>query len=189
MLTMEVGNDSSVRRLPTAELTAEETAAIRVLLWAAFADDEDGAFTEDDWLHALGGVHFVYDVDGRIVSHASVVEREIHVAGVPLRTGYVEAVATAPDEQRHGYGSAVMRAVNEHVEAKYEIGALGTGSQPFYERLGWQVWRGPSSVRLAEGDQPTPDEDGYIMVLTTPSTAAVDLTGPISCEWRPGDVW
>ncbi len=102
------------------------------------------------------------------------VEREIHVAGVPLRTGYVEAVATAPDEQRRGYGSAVMRAVNEHIEAQYEIGVLGTGSQAFYERLGWQIWRGPSYVRLAGGDdERTPDEDGYIMVLTTPTTAAL----------------
>lgn len=189
MGAMEFEREPGARRLRTDELTAEETAAIRTLLWAAFADDEEGAFTEDDWLHALGGVHFVIDVGGRIVSHASVVEREIHFDGAPLRTGYVEAVATAPYEQRRGYGSAVMRAVNEHIEAQYEIGALGTGSQPFYERLGWQIWRGPSSVRLADGDERTSDEDGYIMVLRTPTSAAVDLTAPISCEWRPGDVW
>jgi aminoglycoside 2'-N-acetyltransferase I len=82
-----------------------------------------------------------------------------------------------------------MRAVNEHIQAHYEFGVLGTGSQPFYERLGWEIWRGPSFVRLAGGDQPTPDEDGYIMVLRTPATATVDVTGPISCEWRRGDVW
>jgi len=38
-------------------------------------------------------------------------------------------------------------------------------------------------------DQPTPDEDGYIMVLTTPTTPQLSLEAPISCEWRPGDVW
>jgi aminoglycoside 2'-N-acetyltransferase I len=189
MRTMESETKSGVRQVRTTGLNAEETTAIRVLLWAAFADDEDGAFSEDDWLHALGGVHFVFDVDGRIVSHASVVERDIHFGGTSLRTGYVEAVATAPDEQGHGYGSAVMRAVNEHIEAQYDIGALGTGSQAFYERLGWQIWRGPSYVRLPGGDERTPDEDGYIMVLTTPTSAGVDLTTPISCEWRPGDVW
>jgi aminoglycoside 2'-N-acetyltransferase I len=186
---MESADQSGVRQMPTTELTADETAAIRAILWAAFAEDEDGAFTEDDWLHALGGVHFVFDVGGRIVSHASVVERDIRFGGTSLRTGYVEAVATAPDEQRRGHGSAVMRAVNEHIEAEYEIGALGTGSQPFYERLGWEIWRGPSFVRLPSGDERTPDEDGYIMVLRTPATTTVDLTGPISCEWRPGDVW
>jgi aminoglycoside 2'-N-acetyltransferase I len=189
MGNMELEAGSGVRQLRTTDLTADETAAIRTLLWAAFADDEHGAFTEDDWLHAIGGVHFVVEAGGRIVSHASVVEREIHIDGVPLRTGYVEAVATAPDEQRRGYGSGVMRAVNQHIETQFEIGALGTGSQPFYERLGWQIWRGQSYVRLAGGDVATPDEDGYIMVFRTPTSAAVELTGSISCEWRPGDVW
>ncbi len=146
-------------------------------------------FTEDDWQHSLGGAHFVLDLDGAIVSHASIVERELHVAGRPTRTGYVEAVATAPQHQRRGYGSAVMRQVNAHIVGSFELGALGTGSQPFYERLGWLVWRGPSYVRTAGGLQRTPDEDGYILVLPTPSLVALDLTAPISCEWRAVDVW
>ena len=71
----------------------------------------------------------------------------------------------------------------------FELGALGTGVQGFYERLGWQMWAGPSSVRATEGERRTPDEDGYIMVLRTPSSAAIDLAAGISCDWRPGDVW
>jgi aminoglycoside 2'-N-acetyltransferase I len=83
-----------------------------------------------------------------------------------------------------------MRAVNGHLaDAGYELGALGTGSQGFYERLGWFVWRGPSSVRRAGGEQPTPEEDGYIMALRTPATPPLDPEAPISCDWRPGDVW
>ncbi len=39
------------------------------------------------------------------------------------------------------------------------------------------------------GPQRTADEDGYILVLSTPSSPALDLTASISCEWRPGDVW
>ena len=127
--------------------------------------------------------------DGTIVSHASVVERELHVAGRPLRTGYVEAVATLPGEQGHGYGSAVMREVNRHVMDSFDLGGLGTGSQGFYERLGWQIWRGPTSVRSASGTERTADEDGYIMVLSTPTSPVLDLDAPISCEWRPGDSW
>ena len=178
-----------LRQLSTADLTEGEVKQIRTLMWAAFAEDEHGGFTAEDWAHSLGGMHFVLDVEGRIVSHASVVARDLHVDAVPLATGYVEAVATAPDSQRRGYGTAVMREVNDHVVANFELGALGTGSQPFYERLGWQVWRGPSSVRTTEGEQPTPGEDGYIMVLLTPSSPEIDLEAPISCDWRPGDVW
>jgi aminoglycoside 2'-N-acetyltransferase I len=106
-----------------------------------------------------------------------------------LRTGYVEAVATMPSRQGHGFGTAVIREVNALIAQHFELGALGTGSQGFYKRLGWQIWRGPSSVRTATGDQRTPDEDGYIMALLTASTPEIDFQAPISCEWRPGDVW
>lgn len=179
----------TILELPTGALNPHQIAQIRALLWAAFERDEHGGFSEDDWQHALGGTHFLAEVEGTVVAHASVVERSLHVAGEPIRTGYVEAVATSPGHERQGHGSALMREVNRLIEHDYELGALGTGSQGFYERLGWQVWRGPSAVRTDDGDQPTPDEDGYVMVLTTPATASIDITAPISCEWREGDVW
>jgi aminoglycoside 2'-N-acetyltransferase I len=182
-------NGDRVLRLPTGELSERQVSAIRELLWAAFADDPHGGFTEDDWQHALGGVHFLLERQNEVLVHASVVERELHLAGRPTRTGYVEAVATAPTHQGMGLGTRVMREVGAHIAATYELGALGTGSHGFYERLGWRTWRGPSSVRTPGGERPTPDEDGYIMVLATPTSPALELTAPISCEWRPGDVW
>ena len=181
-----------VRRLRTDDLGERLVGEIRSLLWSAFADDADAAddgFTEDDWQHALGGLHFILDLDGSAVGHASVVERRLEVAGRALRTGYVEAVAIEPSRQRRGLGTILMRAVNDHILANFEIGALGTGSHAFYERLGWQTWHGPSSVRTPNGLQPTSAEDGNILVLPTPSSPALRLTDPISCEWRPGDVW
>jgi aminoglycoside 2'-N-acetyltransferase I len=181
--------DLRLRRLATSDLATEDVAAIRDLLEAAFGPDEEERFTEDDWQHAVGGVHFVLDLDGEIVAHASVVERELHVDGRPLRTGYVEAVATAPRRQGKGYGSLVMADVAAYIEERFELGALGTGSQHFYERLGWRTWRGPSFVRTAIGPQRTPDDDGSILVLATPSSPALDVTASISCEFRAGDVW
>ena len=180
--------DVELRLIPTSELTAIEIEAIRTTLWAAFGDDPDVGFTEDDWVHALGGTHVVAEIDGRIVAHASVVPREIHVAGRPLATGYVEAVAVEPGRQRSGHGTAVMREAAAIV-AGYDLGALGTGEHHFYERLGWRTWRGPSSVRTPSGDRATPDDDGNIMVLATPTSPTLDLDAPISCEWRPGDAW
>lgn len=180
---------SGVRQLPSEELSGAEVAELRALLDFAFIHDEDGAFLDSDWDHALGGRHFLFEADGRIVSHAAVVERDIHVGGRLLRTGYVEAVGTLPAEHGRGYGTAVMRQANAWILANFELGALGTGSHGFYTRLGWQTWRGPSFVRTPEGDAPTPDDDGYIMVLATPSSPALDLDAPISCAWRVGDVW
>jgi aminoglycoside 2'-N-acetyltransferase I len=178
-----------LRRLATADLTTPEVEAIRRLLVAAFGSDEDEEFTQEDWDHAVGGVHFVLDVEGEIVAHASVVEREIHVDGRPLRTGYVEAVATAVDRQGMGYGSLVMSDVTAHIRDRFELGVLGTGRYRFYERLGWHRWSGPSFVRTPDGPRPTPDEDGSILFLPTPSSPPLDPTASISCEWRSGDVW
>ena len=177
------------RRVPTDRLTAQEISSIRRLLDAAFGSDEEDRFSEDDWQHALGGLHFVLELGDRIAAHASVVERELHMDGRPIRTGYVEAVATAPEHQGTGLGTRVMQDVGEYIRERFELGALGTGSHRFYERLGWQTWRGPSSVRTPAGDVRTPDEDGYILVLATPSSPSLDLESPISCDWRPGDVW
>ncbi|HYN68632.1 MAG TPA: GNAT family N-acetyltransferase [Candidatus Eisenbacteria bacterium] len=177
-----------LRRLPGDALTPDELRAIRALMDTAFGTGDE-AFNDDDWAHALGGLHFVLDLDGEIVSHASVVERTLEIGGRPLRTGYVEAVATAPGLQGRGHGSIVMDAVTEHIRATFELGALGTGRHAFYERLGWQTWLGPATVRSREGEQRTPDDEGYILVLRTPTSPPFDLTEPISCDWRPGDVW
>ena len=179
-----------LRRIRTEDLDTAEVAAIRAVLIEAFADESpDEQFTEHDWQHALGGVHVVLDVDGEIVSHASVVERELRIGGRPLRTGYVEAVGTAPASQGRGHGTAVMREVNDVICAGFELGALGTGSHGFYERLGWRAWRGPTFVREGDGDHRTPDEDGLILVLGTPTTPPLDETAPISCDARSGDDW
>ena len=185
---MEQPADGRVRRLRTDQLSPAEVEAIRDLVWAAFPPGEE-AFTEDDWDHAIGGTHVVLDVDREILSHASVVEREIHVGGRPARTGYVEAVATAPGWQGRGLGTRVMTDVNEIITGRYELGVLGTGEHHFYERLGWRTWRGRSFVRTDEGIVPTPDDDGYIMVLATPTSPPLDMTADISCLWRPGDAW
>jgi aminoglycoside 2'-N-acetyltransferase I len=188
--TLDIDPDRlRLRRLSTSELTRAETQSIRALMDAAFGADEDERFTDDDWQHALGGIHFVLELDGEIVAHAAVVEREIHLGGHALRTGYVEAVATSPERQGNGLGSIVMTDVTDHIRESFALGGLGTGRQSFYRRLGWQVWAGPSSVRTTDGEKATPDEDGSIMVLATPSSPPFDPTAPISCAWRPGDAW
>ncbi len=181
--------DVRLRRIPTHDLTLADVAAIRELMVVAFGSDEEERFSDDDWDHAVGGIHFVLDFNGEVIAHASVVERELQIDGHPLRTGYVEAVATAPDRQGEGFGSLVMADVTAYIRGRFELGALGTGRHRFYERLGWLTWIGPSFVRTADGTRGTPADDGHILVLPTPSSPPLDRTAQISCDWRPGDVW
>jgi len=177
-----------VRRVSTGELTPPEVASLRALFDAAWPDPDD-LFTDEDFDHAVGGVHFLVEEGGAIVSHASVVERELHTGAYRLQTGYVEAVATLPGYQRRGFGTAIMKEVGDHIDRSFELGALGTGVLAFYERLGWKVWKGPTFVRTERGPVPTPDEDGFILVLLTATSPDLDVSLPISCDWRPGDVW
>jgi aminoglycoside 2'-N-acetyltransferase I len=175
-----------LREAATGALSSEELAAIRQLMDEAFAGD----FADEDLDHALGGRHWLIEDAGRIVAHASVVEREIDVDGVRLRTGYVEAVGVAPDLQRTGLGTRVVEPATGYIRDRFELGCLGTGEWPFYERLGWERWQGPSFVRLEDGSlERSADDDDGIMILRTPATPPLDLRASISCGWRPGDSW
>jgi aminoglycoside 2'-N-acetyltransferase I len=153
---------------------------------AAFGGD----FEEDDWHHTLGGKRVVVFDGSAPVAHAAVVPRLIHIGGRPFHAGYVEAVATRPDKQRLGLGGLVMRRATRLVRATYDLGALSTGAPIFYERFGWERWRGPTFVRQADRTLVrTPDEDDGVMVLRVGPAAGLDITLPIACEPRSGDAW
>lgn len=179
---------SVVRSVASDELRPEEVAALRDLFGSAWGSASE-EFTDEDWDHAVGGVHFILEEGGAIAAHASVVQRELHTSGHRLATGYVEAVATWPIRQRRGHGTAVMREVGEYIDRTFQLGALATGSRAFYERLGWVVWKGPTFVRRDAGLIRTSEEDGNVLVRLTPKSPELDLSAPISCEWRSGDVW
>jgi aminoglycoside 2'-N-acetyltransferase I len=179
---------ASVRSVSTNELGEDEVEALRELFREAWADHPE-PFTDEDWDHALGGVHFLLHEAGHIVAHSSVVQRELWASGHRLATGYVEAVATAPNHQRRGYGAAVMREADEYIDRTFQLGALGTGHIAFFERLGWVVWRGPTFVRTETGLVRTAEEEGYVLVRLTPTSPELDLSSPIICDWRAGDVW
>jgi aminoglycoside 2'-N-acetyltransferase I len=181
-----------VRITPTDGLTQSDLRSLRRLFDAAWPA---GRFDEHDFEHALGGWHWLIELDDRIVSHASVVPRTLWLDGRALRTGYLEAVATLPALENRGLASSVMRGAGDHIRASYELGALSTGRHAFYERLGWQIWRGRTFVRSpgtspAPNDVvPTPADDGSVLVLATPASPPLDLDGSLACDWREGDVW
>ena len=174
------------RILASHELTGFQIEALRRLMDRAF----QGRFDDHDWDHALGGVHVVVEEDGTPLAHGALIERRLRVDGRTLRTGYVEAVAADPDRQGLGMGTAVMEVIGGLIRERFEIGGLGTGSQGFYERLGWRIWTGATAVVGPEGLRRTPDEDGYVMVLLTGATDDLDTTtGTLIADWREGDVW
>ena len=169
----------------TADLCPIERRTLRALLDAAF----EGDFSEDDWGHALGGVHVWVSAADGVISQGSLVARTLRCAGHAMQVGYVEAVATAAAHRRQGHGAAVMRRIGALLSERYELGALSTGTPAFYQTLGWERWRGATFVDGPSGMERTPDDDGGIMILRTPRSPRLDLDGDIVADWRPGDVW
>lgn len=149
----------------------------------------EGGFDDVEWEHAIGGTHFLVEIDGRVRSHVSVVPRVLEADGRSLRTGYVEAVATWRADRRRGYAGLLMREAAAEIDASAELGALGTDLFAFYERLGWRRWLGPLGVRTSAGTVRTPEEEGFVMIRRTPATPPIDVGGTLTCDPRPGDVW
>ena len=169
----------------TAHLPASTLTAARALLDDAF----DGDFDDEDWDHALGGLHALAWDDGVLVGHGAVVLRRLLHGGRALRPGSVEAVAVAVAHRRTGVASALMARLEEVVRGAYDLGALGATDDgaALYAARGWQRWRGPTSVLGPTGTVRTPDDDGAVLVL--PGAGPLDLDGTLTCDWRDGDVW
>jgi aminoglycoside 2'-N-acetyltransferase I len=176
---------ADLRVAHTADLGPAAIKAARALLDDVFA----GEMTDDDWEHALGGMHALVWEGPALIGHASVIQRRLLHNGRALRAGYVEAVAVRADRRRHGHGAAMMAALERVLRGAYDLGALGATDEGarFYAARGWQLWRGPSSALTPDGIRPTPEDDGAIYVFEL--AVRLDTAGELTCDWRDGDVW
>jgi aminoglycoside 2'-N-acetyltransferase I len=131
--------------------------------------------------------HVLGYYENTLVSHALWITRWLQVQDRPLmRTAYIEGVATDQLYRNRGFASEVMKRLAEET-ADFEIGGLCTGIPDFYSRFGWQVWKGPLFNR--KNNELIPTSGGPVMVLPSPNTPALDLSTPLSIEWREGEVW
>jgi aminoglycoside 2'-N-acetyltransferase I len=173
----------SIEVLASAALQSRTRQEVLDVCTEAYAED----FTEI--LAQVGpGVHVLGWMDSLLVAHAMWVTRWLEPGGrSALRTAYVEAVATKPAYQRRGLASGLLARLAREI-GDYDLGALSPSDAGFYARLGWESWRGPLSIRKGEHLVATTDEE--VMILRLPRTPPdLDLTAPLSAEWRPGELW
>jgi len=136
-----------------------------------------------------GGWHFLAFEGEQLVSHAMVTTRWLQPEGHPLlRTAYIDAVATLPTAQGRGHASTLMRQLAKRIDAEYVIGCLETERVEFYERLNWEIWRGPLAGRNEQGLIPTPQQKG-IMVLRLSQTPALNLDLMLIIECENERIW
>jgi len=180
--------------MPEAIIVCARTEALDGATRRAVVELCVAAHEEEDFRNLFsyletGGLHFLAYVDDEPVSHALVTTRWVQAEGLPLlKTAYVDAVATSPAHQGRGMASMLMRELARVVSEDYEIGCLETERTSFYERLGWEMWRGPLAGRSEAGLIPTPEQTG-VMILRLPRTPALDLDGLLTIEDQGARIW
>ena len=134
------------------QLTSQQLAEIHALCNRAYKADLEPLFrTFTDTTHVLGWW------GSAIVSHAMWVTRWLQPSNQhPLRTAYVEMVATEPEFQGRGFATAVMRQLASAIH-EFEMGGLSPAEPMLYEKLDWVFWQGPLSIRAEEGLLSTPE--------------------------------
>jgi aminoglycoside 2'-N-acetyltransferase I len=168
--------------IPKNQLSTVDTAAIVALCSRAFEEDYAPYLETFE-----GAVHVFARLDGILVSHALWVTRWLKIGDRPrLRTAYVEGVATAAAYRGWGLATAVMERLVSEID-DYDIAGLSPAETTLYARLGWEFWRGPLFTRK-EGNL-THDVDEALMIFRLPKTPSLNLSLPISIEWRQGEVW
>ncbi|KOU47006.1 MULTISPECIES: GNAT family N-acetyltransferase [Streptomyces] len=180
-------SNPAVRIAHTCDLTPAELARVRDLLDAAF----EGNFDDDDWDHALGGMHaLVLDPYGRPIAHGSVVQRRVQHADRSYRAGYVEAVAVHTLYRREGLGHRVTAALERVIDTAYDFGALSASDEgaALYAARGWQVWPGRLAAFGPAGTVPLPEEEGSTYVRPAAGRPLPDPGHPLHFDWRDGDV-
>jgi GNAT superfamily N-acetyltransferase len=168
-----------IERVATQSLPARVVVELRALCDLAYGQPVFETFG--------GGEHLLGWDGGRVICHALWITRWLQPRGQPpLKTAYVELVATHPDHRNLGHATAVMERVAVEI-GDYELGGLSPATPGLYERLGWRVWRGPLFARTDGGALATPED--RVMVLPLSRTPPLDFEAPLSIEWRPGEIW
>ncbi len=121
-------------------------------------------------------VGFIARAEGRIVSHVELLDMPVRYGDTIIHVAAISGVATLPAWRGRGLASALMeQAMAEMAARDMPLAVLLTGSQAFYERLGWSDWPPPGcAIGWADAQE-------MAAHLSTPAQVSV-------AAYRPGDL-
>jgi len=141
---------------------ADHEAVYQTLLHVFHGPDRES------FLGALGDPAYRPDqrllakVDGRIVSHLHLTERQIRYGSVTIPTNGVMWVGTLPEFRGMGFAQNLMRLASERArENGAALQVLTTGMPQFYRSLGWGVCGRQTFAQIMSRNLP-PASDGVI---------------------------
>lgn len=140
--------------------------AIAEVVAAAFGSKAEARLVEA----IRGSPHYVPELslvaerDGRVVGHVMISAAALRDGEARQRIATLSPLAVAPDEQGHGIGSALVRAVTAVAETRGEPLVVLEGSPSFYGRLGFE----PAPAHGIEIDLPSwaPSEAAQVLLLS-----------------------
>ena len=120
--------------------TPDDHAAINVLVAAAFGSQVEAQLVDDiraseEYIPELA---LVAERDAAIVGHVMISYAWLESAEGRRRIAMLSPLAVAPDEQRAGIGSALVKAVTAAAEERGEPLVILEGSPAYYGRLGFE---------------------------------------------------
>jgi putative acetyltransferase len=108
--------------------------AIREILLAAFQGPDEADLVEQLRADGDAAIELVAEQDKRIVGHILFSRVE-----APFRALALAPVAVAPERQRQGVGSALIRAGHERARAHRCAAIFVLGDPAYYTRLGYSL--------------------------------------------------
>lgn len=135
--------------------TARDVDATREVVEAAFGDEPvaellDGLRTSSAWR----GLSYVAEQDGRVVGHVSYSRGWLDAHRRLVEVLVLSPLSVAPDVQRAGVGSTLVRRTLELLQDRPEPLVFLEGSPAYYGRLGFRAGVpsgfAPPSIRIPE---------------------------------------
>ncbi|MBT2442524.1 GNAT family N-acetyltransferase [Streptomyces sp. ISL-36] len=176
----------SLRLAPTHELRPERLRTLREMLDAAFG----GGFSDEDWDHALGGIHAWIEDERGVAAHGSVIMRRALHRSRSYRVGYVEGVGVRADRRRQGLAGRLMAELERVIDGAYAFGALSASDDgaALYAARGWRLWEGRIEVLGPDGLVRLPEEEGSTFLRSAGGRVLPDPAAALAFDWRDGDV-
>lgn len=102
----------------------------------------------------VASCHFIARSERDLAGHVAMFEHEFRSGeDGPVRTGFIEDVATDPLGRGNGTATRLLTTAREHATAAgFAMMGLSTGIPEFYERLGWIRWEGNAAYRTRGGE-------------------------------------
>jgi GNAT superfamily N-acetyltransferase len=135
---------------------------IRIHWFDPFQFDLNAPAMPDEWQP----VYFVVGEGQALFSHASVVTRTVECNGQSFSCSGISSAFTYPAFRKRGYGSQVVEAATQYLQASaFDLALLWTDADKaeFYGRWGWQ--HHPSIRAYAEEREAPYHYDAFTMML------------------------